>query len=104
MLRWADKPWNLRRLFQVALVYRLVAAIFVATYFNPDEFWQNQEVSTRLVYGTGTLTWEWKPYAQIRGFIHPGATALCYWLLKTLRLDFPCLIVRTSSVVILCIR
>ena len=35
------------------LVFRLVNALLVRTYFNPDEYWQSLEIAHRLVFGYG---------------------------------------------------
>lgn len=37
------------------LLLRLVNALVVRTYFNPDEYWQGPEVTHRLAYGYGFL-------------------------------------------------
>jgi len=58
--------------FCVAVVaFRLLCAAGLATYGNPDEYWQAPEIAHRLVYGTGYATWEWWPSAEIRGGAHP---------------------------------
>lgn len=40
-----------RRLFAALVCFRVVNALLVRTYFNPDEFWQSTEVAHRLVFG-----------------------------------------------------
>ena len=44
------------RVFWTAVVvFRLWNALFVRTFFNPDEYWQSTEVAHRLVFGYGYL-------------------------------------------------
>ncbi|EQC29704.1 hypothetical protein SDRG_12704 [Saprolegnia diclina VS20] len=71
------------------VAFRLANALFVRTYFNPDEFWQSSEVAHHLVYGYGYLTWEWQPDAQLRGYAHPALFAALYKILQLLGLDTP---------------
>ena len=40
-----------------------------------------------MVFGTGHLTWEWSPHAQLRSAVHPSIFALFYWIAKQLGLD-----------------
>ncbi|CAK4668071.1 unnamed protein product [Aphanomyces euteiches] len=69
----------------VALVaFRVANALFVRTYFNPDEFWQSSEVAHHMVFGYGYLTWEWQPHARLRGYAHPSIFALLYKILEML--------------------
>ncbi|CAI5733683.1 unnamed protein product [Hyaloperonospora brassicae] len=76
------------RVFWAAVVaFRLWNALFVRTFFNPDEYWQSTEVAHRLVFGYGHLTWEWSDDAQLRGFAHPGIFAGLYKLLQLLDVD-----------------
>ncbi|OQR87527.1 GPI mannosyltransferase [Achlya hypogyna] len=80
------------------VAFRLANALFVRTYYNPDEFWQSSEVAHHLVYGYGYLyervaarltTWEWQPDARLRGYAHPALFALLYKFLQLLGLDTP---------------
>ncbi|RHY30808.1 hypothetical protein DYB32_004009 [Aphanomyces invadans] len=66
------------------VVFRVFNALFVRTYFNPDEFWQSSEVAHHMVFGYGYLTWEWQPHAQLRGYAHPAIFALLYKSLQLL--------------------
>ena len=51
---WSNLPQS--RWFWVAVVvFRVWNALFVRTYFNPDEYWQNTEVAHRMVFGYGYL-------------------------------------------------
>ena len=83
------------------LALRVVNALCVNTYFNPDEYWQSVEVAHRLVFGYGHLTWEWTE--RIRGFVHPLVFAAVYYILKITGLDYPMVVVCTHySVLSLC--
>lgn len=70
-------------------MFRILNAIFVVTYFNPDEFWQSLEIAHRIVFGSGFTTWEWSEQARIRGAAHPFIFVPVYFLLKLLGWDSP---------------
>jgi phosphatidylinositol glycan class B len=38
---------------------RALNAVFVQTYFDPDEYWQTIEVAHHAVFSYGWLSWEW---------------------------------------------
>ena len=77
--------------FCFVLVLRIFSAVFVKTYFNPDEYWQSVEVAHNVVFGYGYLTWEWKE--RIRSIVHPLIFAGLFQLLKITGLDVPFLVV-----------
>jgi phosphatidylinositol glycan class B len=78
-----------RWVYLTAVLVRVLAAVGVQTYFNPDEYWQSLEVAHRTVFGYGFLTWEWKEPHRIRGFLHPAIFAVLYKLLQMLGWDTP---------------
>ncbi|KAJ3081036.1 hypothetical protein HK102_002625 [Quaeritorhiza haematococci] len=82
----------LPKLFIPIFLFRCYNAMAVKTYFDPDEYWQSQEVAHEVVFGYGYLTWEWT-YA-IRGFAHPLVFATGYKLLEVAGLDDTELLVR----------
>ncbi|XP_068693822.1 GPI mannosyltransferase 3-like isoform X4 [Montipora foliosa] len=67
------------------LVFRILNAFTIKTFFVPDEFWQGPEIAHRLVFGYGYLTWEWKE--GLRGWTVPLIYATGYKLLACLGLD-----------------
>mmetsp|Transcript_14095 Transcript_14095/g.19448 ORF Transcript_14095/g.19448 Transcript_14095/m.19448 type:complete len:112 (+) Transcript_14095:103-438(+) len=71
-----------RHIFFCLVLWRLLNALLLRTYFTPDEHWQSLEVASKLVFGEGVLTWEWQEGARIRGFTHPLIFAALYWVLK----------------------
>ncbi len=79
------------------VIFRLVNALCIQTYFSADEFYQGPEVSHRLVFGTGVLTWEW--LEGIRGITHPLLFAAVYWLARLLRLDTPWIVANAPKLV-----
>lgn len=97
LMRWLALKTD-SRIFLASLAFRVVNAMLVTVYFNPDEFWQNQEVAYSMVWGGAGSTWEWRQPAQIRGFAHVLPTALVYKLLQVLRLDYRWLIVCCAAV------
>lgn len=75
-----------RGLVVVALVvYRSVCAFLQQTAFAPDEYWQGPEISHRLVFGYGHMTWEW--IAGIRSYVHPLMYAVVYQALLQSGMD-----------------
>ncbi|XP_044463121.1 mannosyltransferase APTG1 [Mangifera indica] len=81
-----------KRVFAVCLALRIVNALLIQTYFNPDEHWQALEVAHRMVFGYGHLTWEWKK--GIRSYLHPMLFALLYKILALLHLDTPLVMIK----------
>ncbi|CAA7031370.1 unnamed protein product [Microthlaspi erraticum] len=75
------------RIFLLCLAFRVVNALLIQTYFNPDEHWQSLEVAHRNVFGYGYLTWEWK--RGIRSYLHPMTFAFLYKVLQLTGLDTP---------------
>jgi phosphatidylinositol glycan class B len=43
--------WTERNVFIGCLLFRIVNALLIHTYFNPDEHWQALEVAHRVVFG-----------------------------------------------------
>ncbi|KFK25717.1 hypothetical protein AALP_AA8G150500 [Arabis alpina] len=76
-----------RSIFLFCLAFRVVNALLIQTYFNPDEHWQSLEVAHRTVFGYGYLTWEWK--RGIRSYLHPMLFAFLYKVLDLTGLDTP---------------
>lgn len=73
------------RVAAFSVVFRLINCFLVQTSFVPDEYWQSLEVSHRMVFNYGYLTWEWKE--RIRGFTYPLLFALIYKILQLINLD-----------------
>ena len=74
-----------RYLLAGLLIFRIVNAFLIQTFFVPDEFWQGPEVAHRIVFGYGYLTWEWKE--GLRGWSFPLIFATCYKFLALLGAD-----------------
>ncbi|KAG6541769.1 hypothetical protein Mapa_016781 [Marchantia paleacea] len=85
----ADERW----VWKVCLLARLLNALLVRTYFNPDEHWQSLEVAHRMVFGYGHLTWEWD--RGIRSYVHPLIFAALYKVLAITGLDTPWFMARS---------
>ncbi|KAH8933006.1 hypothetical protein BDL97_18G009300 [Sphagnum fallax] len=79
--------WDEKWVWRLCLAFRLMNAMLVQTYFNPDEHWQALEVAHRIAFGYGHLTWEWQQ--GLRSYLHPLLFAALYKLLTTLHLDTP---------------
>lgn len=92
----AQKPRSTAVLFLALFSFRLLNALLVRTHFQPDEFYQSQEVAHHLVFGYGFKTWEWRE-SRIRSPLHPLLLVPIYWLLKVTGLDATSALVRSHQ-------
>ena len=76
---------DLRTVFAACVLFRVVNALCVRTFFSADEYWQSVEVAHKLVFGYGHLTWEWTH--GLRGYLHPLIFAIPYKIAQTIGLD-----------------
>ena len=76
---------DLRTVFAACVLFRVVNALCVRTFFSADEYWQSVEVAHKLVFGYGHLTWEWSH--GLRGYLHPLIFAIPYKIAQTIGLD-----------------
>ncbi|KAF2441939.1 glycosyltransferase family 22 protein [Karstenula rhodostoma CBS 690.94] len=63
------------------LAFRIVNALTLRTFFQPDEFFQSLEPAWQLAFGHSArawITWEWT--AQLRSSLHPELFAVVYKL------------------------
>ncbi|KAK3818018.1 MAG: Alg9-like mannosyltransferase family-domain-containing protein [Linnemannia elongata] len=67
------------------VLFRLINATLVKTYFSPDEYWQALEVGHNITFGYGFLTWEW--LVGLRSVLHPAVFAALYKGLSLFGLD-----------------
>ena len=81
-----------RRLLLLLISLRVFNALTITTFFQPDEYYQSLEPAWRKVFGYGELTWEWKE--GIRGFLYPSVFACLWWILKTLGVTNPHVLVQ----------
>ncbi|KAF2833999.1 hypothetical protein CC86DRAFT_365741 [Ophiobolus disseminans] len=66
-------------LFALLLAFRIVNALTLRTFFQPDEFFQSLEPAWQLAFGASSgpwITWEWR--TQLRSSLHPGLFAAVY--------------------------
>ncbi|XP_034536330.1 GPI mannosyltransferase 3 [Notolabrus celidotus] len=73
------------RVVVFCVLLRLINCFLVQTSFVPDEYWQSLEVSHRMVFKYGYLTWEWKE--GLRGFSYPLLFACIYKILYSINYD-----------------
>ncbi len=85
------------RMITYLVIFRLVNALCIQTYFTADEYYQGPEVAHRLVFGTGLLTWEW--VEGVRGIAHPLLFATVYWMVSLLGLDTPWIVANAPKLV-----
>ncbi|KAF9693526.1 hypothetical protein EKO04_008176 [Ascochyta lentis] len=70
---------SLLRVFALLLAFRIVNALTLRTFFQPDEFFQSLEPAWRLALGGASnawITWEWN--TQLRSSLHPALFAAAY--------------------------
>ncbi|XWS73170.1 hypothetical protein CRYUN_Cryun02cG0102800 [Craigia yunnanensis] len=79
--------YSSKNVLAICLGFRMLNALLIQTYFNPDEHWQALEVAHLIAFGYGHLTWEWEK--GIRSYLHPMVFTLFYKLLALLGLDTP---------------
>ncbi|ETI28974.1 hypothetical protein G647_01426 [Cladophialophora carrionii CBS 160.54] len=81
-------PWRQMESHSVLLfllAFRLVNALIVQTFFQPDEYFQALEPAWQWAFGKEAgawITWEWKHH--LRSAIHPAIFGICYQLADVL--------------------
>ncbi|MCJ1269487.1 hypothetical protein MMC22_009379 [Lobaria immixta] len=63
------------------IAFRILNALSIKTFFQPDEYFQSLEPAWDMAFGPGSgawITWEWKNH--LRSSIHPAIFAGVYWL------------------------
>ncbi|KAI9854641.1 MAG: glycosylphosphatidylinositol anchor biosynthesis [Vezdaea acicularis] len=80
--------------FAFLIAFRILNALSVRTFFQPDEYFQSLEPARALAFGEDSgawITWEWRH--QLRSAIHPVIFAAVYkiasWLAAILQLSQP---------------
>ncbi|KAK5952216.1 glycosylphosphatidylinositol anchor biosynthesis [Knufia fluminis] len=66
-------------LLLILIAYRLVNALSIRTFFQPDEYYQSLEPAWWLAFGDSSgpwITWEWKNH--LRSALHPALFAAIY--------------------------
>ena len=94
-------------LFLLLLAFRLANTLLLRTFFQPDEYWQSQEIAHRMVFGYGYQTWEWRSASPaqwlvgtsgqnaaaqlwngpIRSVMHAVVFVPGYWIVKALGME-----------------
>ncbi|KAF4551670.1 Alg9-like mannosyltransferase-like protein 1 [Elsinoe fawcettii] len=71
-----DRPWirseDGSRVLYFLVAFRLVNALSIRTFFQPDEYYQSLEPAWKIAFGDDSgawITWEWREY--LRSSIHP---------------------------------
>lgn len=76
--------------FVINFTIRLLNALTIRTFFQPDEFFQALEPAHKLAFGYGYITWEW--HQQLRSALHPllyaGGYSLVNMVLPSSMEDF----------------
>ncbi|PWY85967.1 hypothetical protein BO70DRAFT_395097 [Aspergillus heteromorphus CBS 117.55] len=87
----SSPPPDAARLFLSLLAFRLLNALTIRTFFQPDEYFQSLEPAWATAFGhhqAPWITWEWRH--QLRSSLHPlfftAVYSLASWLAQLLRL------------------
>ncbi|PYH92851.1 hypothetical protein BO71DRAFT_382652 [Aspergillus ellipticus CBS 707.79] len=85
-------PPSFGHTFLALLAFRLLNALLLRTFFQPDEFFQSLEPAWRVAFGDDHapwITWEWRH--QLRSSLHPLLFTAVYsganWLIRQLHLS-----------------
>ncbi|CAD6565340.1 MAG: glycosylphosphatidylinositol anchor biosynthesis [Alectoria sarmentosa] len=68
-------------IFLFLLAFRILNALSIKTFFQPDEFFQSLEPAWEIAFGANSgawITWEWRN--RLRSAIHPAIFAAVYML------------------------
>ncbi len=83
-------------LFLGVFLYRLINAVLIRTYLDPDEYWQCTEIAHKVVFGYGYETWDWE--VRLRNWACVLPFIAIFKLIKLLHLDTDFLIVLSNSI------
>ncbi|KAL6716379.1 glycosylphosphatidylinositol anchor biosynthesis [Lecanora helva] len=85
-----EKTSDSQDIFLFLVAFRILNALSVKTFFQPDEFFQSLEPAWEIAFGAKSgawITWEWKNH--LRSTIHPVLFAIIYkvtsglsWILR----------------------
>ncbi|KAI5928760.1 Alg9-like mannosyltransferase family-domain-containing protein [Camillea tinctor] len=73
-----------REAFAVIFAFRIINALCVRTFFQPDEYFQALEPAWHMIFGDNSgawLTWEWTH--KLRSSIHPAVFAFSYFIVQS---------------------
>ncbi|KAL9042597.1 MAG: hypothetical protein Q9214_003731 [Letrouitia sp. 1 TL-2023] len=85
LLKRAKEAATSQDVFLFLVAFRILNALSIKTFFQPDEFFQSLEPAWQMAFGNHSgawITWEWDN--QLRSAIHPTIFALVYWLSSSL--------------------
>ncbi|MCJ1377434.1 glycosylphosphatidylinositol anchor biosynthesis, partial [Xylographa soralifera] len=80
-LRRAQHAVTSRDVFLFLIAFRILNALSIKTFFQPDEYFQSLEPAWQIAFGPDSgawITWEWKHH--LRSAIHPYLFAAIYKL------------------------
>ena len=72
-------------LFLALFLFRSINSLLIATYYDPDEYWQSLEIAHSLVFNYGFKTWDFNLF--IRSAAYPSIFALIFKFLESTNLD-----------------
>ena len=56
-MEWLQAPRSSRNVFLFLLAFRVVNALSIKTFFQPDEYFQSLEPAWEMVFGPGSGAW-----------------------------------------------
>ena len=74
--QWSQKNWLVLIVWFLALVLRIISAIFSKGYIHPDEIYQSIEVVNYGIFGRGFIPWEFIEGA--RSWVYPGIVYIIF--------------------------
>ncbi|KAL8686925.1 MAG: hypothetical protein Q9224_005300, partial [Gallowayella concinna] len=80
-LQRAKEATTSQDIFIFLVAFRILNAVSIRTFFQPDEYFQSLEPAWEIAFGANSgawITWEWRN--QLRSAIHPALFAGVYWL------------------------
>ncbi|KAL4510018.1 hypothetical protein ABPG72_010211 [Tetrahymena utriculariae] len=89
-LKGFEKPS--KKQFIYLLIFRIINAYLLRTYYAADEYWQSTEIAHKDVFGYGYQSWEWTREAPLRSPLYVFIFSSMYSILKYTHLDFPILV------------
>ncbi|OEJ88552.1 GPI mannosyltransferase 3 [Hanseniaspora osmophila] len=75
---------SFKKLLKPLIVFRVLSALLINSYFQADEFWQCLEPAHYKAFGYGELTWEWKE--GLRSYAFPFLFQMVYNVCKLISL------------------
>ncbi|CAJ2506227.1 Uu.00g003570.m01.CDS01 [Anthostomella pinea] len=90
-----------REVLTAIFAFRVVNALCVRTFFQPDEYFQALEPAWQMIFGENSgawLTWEWRH--KLRSSIHPALFALSYFVVDNFWASYSVPVIKTQWILL----